>query len=108
MEPLLYLAIGRALDIRERLDRFCRQHKAKDSTDSLLKDDLLSRTHWHQLDRLHDCLKVFEVSTLYTEGKNSLFCDWFPTLDFMLSTVDDFKKEFQIEAEADRTLDYLS
>jgi hypothetical protein len=53
-------------------------------------------------------LKVFEVSTLCTEGKKSFFCDWFPTLDFMLSTVDDFKKEFQTEADADRTFDYLA
>ena len=33
---------------------------------------------------------------------------WFPTLDFMLSIVDDFKKEFQTEADADRTFDYLA
>lgn len=77
----LNLAIGRALDIREQLDRFCRQYRPKDPTDSLLKDDLLSRMPWHQLDRPDDCLKVFEVSMLCTEGRNSFYFDWFPTLE---------------------------
>ncbi|KAK3618247.1 hypothetical protein LTR22_026442 [Elasticomyces elasticus] len=94
--------------IKERIDKFCRSYKPADKADKGLKDDQLSRTHWHQLDRVHDCLKVFEVTTLNTEDHRHWFCDWFPTLDFMLHTVGQFKTEFAEEAAADKTFEYLS
>jgi len=76
-----YLAIGRALVIKERIDKFCKSWKPTEKTDKGLKDDKLSATHWQQLNRMHDCLKVFEVTTLNTEGHKHWFYDWYPSLD---------------------------
>jgi hypothetical protein len=103
-----YYSIGRALNIRERINKFCRQYKPSDKHDTSLKDNTLSRTHWHQLDRIHDCLKVFEVGTLDTQGQKRYLFDYYPSLAWMLHEVDNFKVEFADEATRDSTFTTLS
>ncbi|KAK5684689.1 hypothetical protein LTR17_027134 [Elasticomyces elasticus] len=104
----LYIMIGREPMIKERIDKLCRSYKPADKADKGLKDDQLSTTHWHKLDRVHDCPKVFEITTLNTEGHRPWFCNWFLMLDFTLHTAGQFKHECVEEAAADETFEYLS
>lgn len=96
------------MTIRERIDKFCKTYPSSGKTDRGVRDDTLTRTHWHPLNRLHDCLKVFEVSTLSTEGRRHFFYDWFPTLQFLLDHIHLFQEEFAEEVETDSTFSYLS
>lgn len=102
------MMIDRAYTIRERIDKFCKEWLAQNPEEKALKSDLLTRNHWHILDRIHDCLATFEVATMATQGTERYLYNWYPTLSFMLDTMDDFKAEFKLEAAADKSFQYLS
>jgi hypothetical protein len=103
-----YYSISRALDIKERLIKFCQTYKPSDPKDTTLKDNALTYTQWHQLSRIQDCLKVFEVATMDTQGQKRCLWEFFPSLSWMLDTVDAFKEEFKDEASKDTTFSNLS
>lgn len=102
-----YLAISRALVVKERLEMFCKKHKP-DTRSGALKDDLLTHTHWYHLSRLHDCLNLFHVATLEIEGNGSFFYDWFPQLSWLLDELDNWRVDFADEASKDPTFGTLS
>ncbi|GAB7336563.1 hypothetical protein MBLNU13_g09833t2 [Cladosporium sp. NU13] len=102
-----YLAISRALVVKERLEMFCKKHKP-DPRSGALKDDLLTHTHWYHLSRLHDCLNLFQVATLEIEGNGSFFYDWFPQLSWLLDELDNWRVDFADEASKDPTFKTLS
>lgn len=57
------MAIGRALNVRERITEFCYLHQAT-GTDRRLEDDTLSRCEWDQLERIYTLLEDFYAITL--------------------------------------------
>ncbi len=95
-------AIGRALNIRERIDRFFRTHKPDRDSKYKPQQDKLTSDDWRFLERLHDTLDAFFFSTKTTEGYEPLLDDWFKTMHFLLNEVDAWKQE--AEAEGDRYL----
>lgn len=101
-----YYAIQRSLDLKDRINKFCKEYKPTDKRDTTIKDNLLTHSHWHQLDRLEDCLKLFEVSTSQTQGIQRPLSDWYPTLLWMLDEICIFKDEFS--EENDSTFEYLA
>jgi len=102
-----YLAISRALEVKERLEMFCRKHKPHPKSGTL-KDDLLTHTHWYHLSRLHDCLNLFHVATLEIEGNGAFFYDWFPQLSWLLDELralhDPIRSEMVVGFRSDRIL----
>ena len=102
-----YLAISRALAVKERLEMFCKKHKP-DPRSGALKDDLLTHTHWYHLSRLQDCLNLFHVATLEIEGNGAFFYDWFPQLSWLLDELDNWRVDFADEASKDPTFGALS
>lgn len=99
-----YYMIGRALTIKERIDKFCMQNRDNDT----IRTNQLSISDWHQLDSLHNTLQVFEISTIDTQGEHKHLYDWYPTLCFMLDTLDAYKTEYSEEAAIDSSFSYLS
>ncbi|KAF4546932.1 Hypothetical protein D9617_95g039970 [Elsinoe fawcettii] len=102
-----HLAISRALEVKERLEMFCRKHKPHPKSGTL-KDDLLTHTHWYHLSRLHDCLNLFHVATLEIEGNGAFFYDWFLQLSWLLDELDNWRVDFAEEASRDSTFAALS
>lgn len=102
-----HLAISRAIEVKERLEMFCRKHKPHPKSGTL-KDDLLTHTHWYHLSRLHDCLNLFHVATLEIEGNGAFFYDWFPQLSWLLDELDNWRVDFADEASRDSTFAALS
>jgi hypothetical protein len=102
-----YLAISRALEVKERLELFCKKHKPELKLGPL-RDDLLTHTHWYHLSRIQDCLNLFHVATLEIEGNGAFFYDWFPQLSWLLDELDNWRADFADEASKDPTFAMLS
>jgi hypothetical protein len=64
--------------------------------------------HWQQLDRIHNALSTFEVATMDAQGNSPHLHEWYPTISFMLNTIDEFKVEFAAEAQEDASFNYIS
>lgn len=96
--------LGRAWDVRERITEFCRLHR----TEQTIRENHLSTTDWAQINRLHDVLHVFELTTMTTQGNQKHLYDWYPTLQFMLDYTSKFSAETKEEAELDDSFTYLS
>lgn len=102
-----YLAISRALEVKDRLEMFCKKHKPNPRSGALA-DDLLTHAHWYHLSRLRDCLNVFHIFTLEVEGNGAFFYDWFPQLSWLLDELDNWRVDFADEASKDPTFATLS
>lgn len=100
--------ITRALDVKERIERFCKGWLKDTPSEKALKLNKMKPQHWKQLDRIHDALSTFEVATMDSQGNQRYLYDWFPTLSFMLNIIDDFKTEFAAEAAEDASFKYIS
>ncbi|KAG7408600.1 putative AC9 transposase [Fusarium oxysporum f. sp. rapae] len=87
-------SIGRALNVKERIQVFCDQHEAGQSQKSLI-EDRLSEQQWDELAHLHDHLGTFYDGTLYTEGGLSTMADHCQTLDWLLNEIQQAKTKFE-------------
>jgi hypothetical protein len=85
------MSIGRALNVKERIQIFCDQYEAG-QTQKSLAEDRLSEQQWDQLVHLHDQLETFYDGTLSTEGRNSTLADHFQTLDWLLNEIQQAKQ----------------
>lgn len=91
------MAIGRALNVRERITEFCYLHQAT-GTDRRLEDDTLSRCEWDQLERIYTLLEDFYATTMVNEGHRKVFLhDWFPSLHVLLNEIDAQRNSFKKE-----------
>lgn len=96
--------LGRAWDVREQITEFCRLHRAEKA----IRDNQLTPNDWAQIDRLHNALHVFELTTITTQGNQKHLFDWYPTLQFILDYTSKFSAEFKEEATIDDHFAYLS
>lgn len=99
-----YYMLSRAWSLRERITEFCRLHR----TEKTIRDNTLTPNDWDQIDRLHNALHVFELTTMTTQGNQKHLYDWYPTLQFTLDYTSKFSTEFKEEAELDERFGYLS
>lgn len=74
------MSIGRALNVKERIQIFCDQYKPNQGQKDI-SQDRLTKQQWEELAHLHDQLEIFYDGTLSTEGRNSTLADHFQTLD---------------------------
>ncbi|KJZ68940.1 hypothetical protein HIM_08228 [Hirsutella minnesotensis 3608] len=88
------MSIGRALNVKERIQIFCDQYEAGQSQKSLA-EDRLSEQQWDELAHLHDQLETFYDGTLSTEGRQSTLADHFQTLDWLLNEIQQAKIKFE-------------
>jgi hypothetical protein len=86
-------AIGRAINVRERLMKFIKTHKPPLRRKYKPQSDRLTPSDWQYLERLHSCLETFYAATMLTEGHKSDLSDWFTTLHHLLREIDEWKTE---------------
>lgn len=92
-----FLAIGRAINVRERIVEFCYLHQAVGS-DRRLEDDTLSRCEWDQLERIYTLLEDFYATTMVNEGHRKAYLyDWFPSLHVLLNEINTQHESFKRE-----------
>lgn len=96
--------LGRAWSVKERLIEFCRLNRA----DPTVRENTLTPNDWQQIDRLHNALHVFELTTMTTQGTRKHLFEWYPTLQFTLDYTSKFSAEFKEEALIDERFSYLS
>ncbi|KAL6405977.1 HAT domain-containing protein [Ilyonectria robusta] len=89
-----FTSIGRALNVKERIQVFCDQYEAGQSQKSLT-EDRLSEQQWDELAHPHDQLETFYDGTLSTEGRLSTLADHFQTLDWLLNEIQQAKIKFE-------------
>ncbi|KAM5529351.1 transposase-like protein [Fusarium oxysporum f. sp. phaseoli] len=89
-----FTLIGRALNVKERIQVFCDQYEAGQSQKNLT-EDRLSEQQWDELAHLHDQLEMFYDGTLSTEGRLSALVDHFQTLDWLLNEIQEAKIKFE-------------
>lgn len=66
----VYRAINRAIEVRERVNRFVREHvPQRHRGDSAYnpKEDKLTKHDWEYIERLHTALQLFEEATQSTQ-----------------------------------------
>ena len=61
-----FISIGRALNVKERIQIFCDQYEPPAGQKDL-SENRLSARHWEELEHLHDQLEAFYEGTLMTE-----------------------------------------
>jgi len=71
-----FISIGRALNVKERIQIFCDQYEPPPGQKDL-SEDRLSQQHWLELEHLHDQLETFYGDTLMTEGRHATVADHF-------------------------------
>jgi hypothetical protein len=96
--------LGRAWSVKERLIEFCRLNRAVPT----VRENTLTPNDWQQIDRLHNALHVFELTTMTTQGTHKHLFEWYPTLQFTLDYTSKFSAEFKEEALIDERFSYLS
>jgi hypothetical protein len=89
----MHRALGRVLNVKERLIKFIKHHKPPRDSKYRPQDDRLSPAEWTFIERLHTCLEEYYISTHTTEGYRPLVCDWFMTLHYLLNAVDAWQQE---------------
>lgn len=88
------MSIGRALNVKERIQIFCDQYEPGQGQKDL-SEDRLSSMHWKELEHLHDQLETFYEGTMMTEGRNATLADHFQTLDWLLNEIQVAKHRFE-------------
>jgi hypothetical protein len=89
----MHRALGRVLNVKERLMKFIKQHKPPRDSKYRPQDDRLSPAEWTFIERLHTCLEEYYISTNSTEGHTPLVCDYFMTLHYLMNSVDAWQQE---------------
>ena len=92
----LFVCIGRALNVRERVERFCNNYTPppRSKSKALTDAEKLKIHHWTELEHLHTHLETFYEATLMVEGRNSTPADHFFTLDWLMGELDQMQDEF--------------
>ncbi|SMR56166.1 unnamed protein product [Zymoseptoria tritici ST99CH_3D1] len=103
-----FYMIARALDLKERIDKFVKGWLKEHKQETELKNNRLKAQHWKQLDRIHDTLKIFESATINSQGNRRDLCDYYPTISFILDTLNNCKTEFANDAVEDPSYTYIS
>jgi hypothetical protein len=93
----MYKAIGRVLNVKERLMTFIKTHKPPKDSKYRPTTDRLSPSEWTFLERLHTCLEEYYTATIASEGSQPLVCDYFLTLHYLLNSVDAWQQEARDE-----------
>jgi len=82
-----YRAITRALNVKERIQKFLKQHTPSNRSEYDPNSDRLTPKDWTYLEKIHTCLETFYAATM------TLLSEWFPTLHHLLNETDAWKQE---------------
>jgi hypothetical protein len=94
--------LDRALNVKERLIKFVKEHEPGDSEYQPRNERLLPKD-WIYINRLRMALKAFETATLETQGYRPWLSDWFITLHVLMSELYDWQVDAQ-EVQGDTHL----
>ncbi|KAG7413394.1 putative AC transposase [Fusarium oxysporum f. sp. raphani] len=93
-----FLSIGRALNVKERIQLFCDQYEPPQSDRDVL-DQRLSPRQWDELGHLHDQLETFYEATVMNEGRRWTLADHFQSLDWLMDEIHLARRKFEQLAE---------
>ncbi|KAM5529528.1 transposase-like protein [Fusarium oxysporum f. sp. phaseoli] len=93
-----FLSIGRALNVKERIQLFCDQYEPPQSDRDVL-DQRLSPRQWDELGHLHDQLETFYEATVMNEGRQWTLADHFQSLDWLMDEIHLARRKFEQLAE---------
>lgn len=106
----VYRMLTRALNVRERLTKFVREHKPQNTTGGepqseryRPQNERLTAKDWTFLERLHSALEAFYAATMVTQGHEPWLSDWFTTLHWLLNEVYAWKVD-ALEEQGDEHL----
>jgi len=83
-----YRAITRALNVKERIQKFLKQHTPSNRSEYAPNSDRLTPKDWTYLEKIHTCLETFYAATMTDQGHKALLSEWFPTLHHLLNETD--------------------
>ena len=106
----VYRMLTRALNVRERLTKFVREHKPQNTAGGdphseryRPQNERLTAKDWIFLERLYSALEAFYAATMVTQGYEPWLSDWFTTLHWLLNEVNDWKVD-ALEEQGDEHL----
>ena len=89
-----FLSIGRALNVKERIQLFCNQYEPPLGDKGVL-DNRLTPRQWDKLGHLHDQLKTFYEATIMNEGRQWTLADHFQSLDWLIDEIQLARQKFE-------------
>ncbi len=89
----MHRAIGRCLNVKERINKFVRTHEPAKDAKYHPWDDRLNMTDWRYIERLHTCLEEYHDCIIVAEGSKAKLTDFFQTLHYLLNAVDGWQQE---------------
>lgn len=99
-------ALKRALNLKDRIERFCKSHKPAGSEKGL-RDDFLNRDHWHQINRTHDILTFFNTAILKAEGHKGYLSIWYRLLHWLMNEIQILQEDLSLDQNSDQSFLYL-
>lgn len=84
----------RALNVRERLQSFCNNHRPVRGSKGVI-EDILTAEHWTSLELLETALQDFFEATMMTQGQQNNLSEYFCTLDYLLNAVNTTKETYK-------------
>src|SRR3989337_643685 len=89
-----FLSIGRALNVKERIQLFCDQYEPPLGDMGVL-DNRLTPRQWDELGHLHDQLETFYEATIMNEGRQWTLADHFQSLDWLMDAIHLARRKFE-------------
>jgi hypothetical protein len=83
--------LDRAVDVKQRLVKFVKDHRPDNTTGYTPQDDRLTPKDWHFIERLRTTLEAYQAATLHTQGLQPWLSDWFSTLHWLMNEIDDWR-----------------
>jgi hypothetical protein len=80
--------LTRVLNVKERLNKFVREHKPSNTTLYRPYDDRLTPSEWLFIERLYTSLEAYHAATMLAQGHKAWLSDWFILLYELLNDVD--------------------
>lgn len=96
--------LDRAVDVKQRLVKFVRDHKPDINAQYTPQSDRLTPKDWLFIERLRMALEAYQAATLHTQGYRPWLSDWFTTLHWLMGEIDDWR----VDAKDVQGDDYLA
>lgn len=93
----MFIALTRALNTKERLIKFRKDHVPAANAKWKPKDDTLTPSDWYHFERLHGCLEAFYAATMVTEGYRPTLDEWFTSLHGLMNEINIWEVEARDE-----------
>ena len=99
----VYRMLTRALNVKERLTKFSREHTPDPSASYSPYEDRLLKADWSYIAKLKKALETYDAATMVNQGHDAWLSDWFPSLHLAMNKIDSWKNQAR-ELDGDERL----